>query len=166
MPLSPADGMLSVIMIKRTETVLHHKGQISFPGGGVEEKDRSPEDTALREAEEEIGLRRQDVEILGRLEDTLTLTSNYIVHPYVGLVPPDYAFAVNPAEVERVIHVPLHVFHPENVAARRSEVLYRGANYRTEGYAFDGEVIWGATARIMENFMSIVGHKLVLPQRR
>jgi 8-oxo-dGTP pyrophosphatase MutT (NUDIX family) len=152
-------------MIKRTETVEQHKGQISFPGGGVEAVDASPEETALREAEEEIGLRREDVEILGRLDDAMTLTSNYIVHPFVGLVPSRYAFTLNQAEVARLIRVPLEIFHPANLGARRSEVHYRGASYATEGYAYDGDVIWGATARIMENFMTLVGHKLLLPQR-
>lgn len=155
-PLLPEGGECTVVMIKRTDTVQHHKGQISFPGGGVEQEDHTPRETALREAEEEIGLRRQDVEILGRLDDAVTLTSNYIVHPYVGLVPADYAFAINRSEVKKVIRVPLQVFHPENAAARRSEVRYRGASYPTEGYAFDGEVIWGATARIMQNLVEIL----------
>jgi 8-oxo-dGTP pyrophosphatase MutT (NUDIX family) len=163
-PLLDEDGVSKVLFTKRTDNVEHHKGQISFPGGAVDEEDGSFEDTALREAHEEIGLRRDDVEILGRIDDTLTLVSSFVIHPFVGFVVEPYDFVVNKAEVKRIIKVPLYVFHPKNPQYQRDSVEYEGMTYRAIAYAYNGDLIWGATARIMENFMNILGHKLHLPR--
>jgi 8-oxo-dGTP pyrophosphatase MutT (NUDIX family) len=163
-PLLDEEGVSKVLFTKRTDNVEHHKGQISFPGGAVEEEDGSFEDTALREAHEEIGLRRDDVEILGRIDDTLTLVSSFVIHPFVGFVVEPYDFVVNKAEVKRIIKVPLYVFHPENPQYQRDSVEYEGMTYRAIAYAYNGDLIWGATARMMENFMNILGHKLHLPR--
>ena len=156
-PLLDEEGATKILFTKRTTRVEHHKGQISFPGGAVDEEDGSFEDTALREAHEEIGLRRDDVEILGRIDDTLTLVSSFIVHPVVGFVPDPCDFKLNGAEVDRIIKAPLYVFHPENPQYRRDSVEYEGMTYRAVAYEYNGDVIWGATARMMENFMNILG---------
>ena len=163
-PLLDDGGVPEVLFTKRTDKVEHHKGQISFPGGAVDDGDGSFEDTALREAHEEIGLRREDVEILGRIDDTLTLVSSFVVHPVVGFVVEPYDFVVNRAEVKRIIKVPLYVFHPENPQYQRDSVEYEGMTYRAIAYEYNDDVIWGATARMMENFMNILGHKLDLPE--
>ncbi len=162
-PLLEEEGTSKILFTKRTHKVEHHKGQISFPGGSVDEGDVSFEDTALREAHEEIGLRREDVEILGRIDDTMTLVSSFVVHPFVGFVAEPYDFVVSEAEVKRIIKVPLYIFHPENTQYQRDSVEYEGMIYRAIAYEYNGDVIWGATARMMENFMSILGHKLHLP---
>ncbi|MBW1705798.1 MAG: CoA pyrophosphatase [Deltaproteobacteria bacterium] len=162
-PLLDDGGVPEVLFTKRTDKVEHHKGQISFPGGAVDDGDGSFEDTALREAHEEIGLRQEDVEILGRIDDTLTLVSSFVVHPVVGFVPNSYAFVINRVEVKRIIKVPLYVFHPENPQYQRGSVEYEGMTYRAIAYEYNDDVIWGATARMMENFMNILGHKLDLP---
>ena len=163
-PLLEEEGTSKILFTKRTNRVEHHKGQISFPGGAVDEEDVSFEDTALREAHEEIGLRREEVEILGRIDDTLTLVSSFVVHPFVGFVPEPYDFVVSKAEVKRIIKVPLYVFHPENPQYQRDSVEYEGTTYRAIAYEYNGDVIWGATARMMENFMNILGNKLHLPE--
>lgn len=163
-PLFEEDGIHKVLFTKRSDKVENHKGQISFPGGSVDEEDSSVEETALREACEEIGLLRDDVEILGRIDDTLTLVSNFVVHPFVGLVPYPYDFTINEAEVERLIMVPLRLFHPSVPGIKRGFIEFEGKACHTTTYKYDGEVIWGATARIMENFMNVILHKLPLPE--
>lgn len=161
-PLLVENGELKILFTKRTDVVEHHKGQISFPGGSVDEEDASIEETALREAHEEIGLQREDVEILGRTDDTLTLVSSFIIYPFVGLIPYPYDFIINTAEVERLIIAPLEAFGQGKSGTRGYGFEFEGGVYDTPTYPYDGEVIWGATARIIENFMDIIGHKLLL----
>jgi 8-oxo-dGTP pyrophosphatase MutT (NUDIX family) len=163
-PLLDEEGVYKVLFTERTHKVEHHKGQISFPGGRVDDGDASAREAALREAHEEIGVKNGDVEILGRIDDTFTLVSNFVVHPFVGIVPYPYDFTLNRAEVEKLIVVPLAVFHPESLEYRRDSVEYEGMIYRATAYEYKGDVIWGATARMMENFMDIVGHILPLPR--
>ena len=160
--LLEGENEYDVLFTKRTHEVGHHKGQISFPGGAVEAEDESLRETVLREADEEIGLMREDVEILGRIDYNLTLFSNFVVHPFAGVVSYPYDFKINPAEVARLLVVPLHVFHPDNPEYRRDTAEYEGVTYRGVAYEYEGDIIWGATARMMENFMNIVGEKIPL----
>jgi len=142
-----------VLFTKRTDTVEAHKGQISFPGGRIEKTDLSLLDTALRETEEEIGLSRQAVTVLGRSDDAYTLSSNYIVHPFVGLIPYPYPFRLNAGEVKKLVEVPLELFF------RTGEVMaveYEGKIFQNLAYAYEGEVVWGATARIMRSLVEIL----------
>jgi len=155
-PLFEAEGEFRLLFTKRTTKVEAHKGQISFPGGRTDREDGSPEETALREAEEEIGLRREDVTMLGRIDDAVTLTSNYIVHPFVGLIPHPYDFRINPGEVDRILEVPFEVFLPERGVGKILPIQYEGNVFQSWAYSYDGDVIWGATARIMKNFMEIL----------
>ena len=159
MPLFKENGEYKVLFTKRTSMVEHHKGQVSFPGGVVDEEDDSFLDTALREAFEEIGLLREDVEILGQVDDRLTLATNFLIHPYVGTIPYPYKFILNPAEVERLVKVPLRVFASDG----KTNVSVSGVgNYDGVVYSYEGNVIWGATAGIMENFVEILDEKLML----
>ena len=160
-PIFWQGGDYMILFTKRTHKLEHHKGQISFPGGSVDEEDNSVKDTVLREAREEIGLLKEDVELLGRIDDTMTVVSDFIVHPFVGLIPYPYDFAINTDEVARLIKVPLKAFHPEN-SGKGASFEFEGKTYRTPTYEYDGDVIWGATARIMEVFVNIIGHKLPL----
>ena len=160
-PIFRQGGDYKILFTKRTNNLEHHKGQISFPGGSVDEEDNSVKDTVLREAREEIGLLKEDVEILGRIDDTRTVVSDFIVHPFVGLIPYPYDFTINTDEVARLIKVPLKAFHPEN-SGKRASFEFEDNTYRTPTYEYDGDVIWGATARIMEIFVNIIGHKLPL----
>jgi 8-oxo-dGTP pyrophosphatase MutT (NUDIX family) len=163
-PLFEAGGEFRLLFTKRTTKVEAHKGQISFPGGRTDREDGSPEETALREAEEEIGLRREHVIMLGRVDDAVTLTSNYIVHPFVGLIPHPYNFRINPGEVDRILEVPFEIFLPERGVGKILPIQYEGNIVQSFAYTHDGEVIWGATARIMKNFMEILGEALKGPE--
>lgn len=159
-PLFKTHDGYSLLFTKRTNMVEEHKGQISFPGGSVDEGDGSFQETALREAYEEIGLRKEDVVVLGRVDDALTLASNFVIHPFVGLIPHPYRFRLNKEEVKRLIEVPLEVFLVEGSADRMGDVRYGGETYHSLVFPYDNDVIWGATARIMENFVEILGERL------
>ena len=165
-PLFIENGAFKLLFTKRTNKVEHHKGQVSFPGGAVEEEDGSLEETVFREAYEEIGLLKEDVEILGRIDDTLTVVSEFIVHPFIGFVPYPYDYIINTVEVDKLIKVPVTVFDPKNSACQRDFTEYDGMIIRSMAYEYDGDVIWGATARMMENFMHILGHELPLPRTK
>lgn len=159
-PILEDEGEYKVLFTKRTNQVDAHKGQISFPGGRVDKEDPSTEVTALREAEEEIGLKREDVEILGRLDDAVTLVSNFIVHPFVGLIPYPYPFRLSQEEVDRILLVPFRNFFPSGVADRVMPIRWEGGVVDSLSYPFEQDVIWGATARIMKSFVEILGGSL------
>ena len=164
LPLLEERGVCKVLFTKRTDSVEHHKGQISFPGGAVDKRDASIEETVLRETYEEIGLSRKNIEILGRIDDVLTVASNFVIHPLVGMVRSMEGLAINRAEVRRVITVPLSLFYDAGSEKRRYPVEYDGVTYETPAYEYREHTIWGATAGIMENFMEIIGDKLCLPR--
>ncbi len=162
-PLFKRKGDLLVLFTKRTNTVEHHKGQISFPGGAVDKTDGSFQETALRETWEEIGLGEEFIDVLGPVDDTLTLVSNFLIHPYVGFLRPGYACTVNPGEVKELLEVPLSVFHPAYAKIKEYTFEHDGHSFQAPGYEYGGNVIWGATARIMDNLMHILGDKIPLP---
>lgn len=162
-PLFKAASEYKVLFTKRAESVEAHKGQISFPGGRIEEEDGSPLETALREAEEEVGLSRKDVTVLGQMDEARTVSSNYIVHPFVGLIPYPYDFKISALEVKELLEVPFEIFLSGASAAEQTPVVYEGASYQLPAYRYRGEVIWGATARIMQNLVDLVKIKLDLP---
>ena len=164
LPLLVEGGLCKVLLTKRTDRVEHHKGQISFPGGAVDKVDVSIEETVLRETYEEIGLSREHIEILGRIDDVLTMASNYVVHPLVGHITHLNDLVISRAEVKKVIKAPLSLFHGANSEKRQYSVEYEGVIYETPAYQYGKDLIWGATARMMENFMEIIGDKLCLPR--
>lgn len=152
-PLFRDGGEYKILFIKRTETLEVHRGQISFPGGRIDSEDLSLQEAALRETEEEIGLPRHAVNVLGRIDDARTLSSDFIIHAFLGLVPFPFPFQLNSGEVRGLLEVPLRLF------CKGEEILpvdYEGKIYRNLAYAWDGEVIWGATARIMKNLVEII----------
>ena len=162
-PLFNKNGEYRILFTKRTTQVETHKGQISFPGGAVDKEDRALEETALREAYEEIGLLKKDVKILGQIDDTTTVVSNFVVHPFVGLIPYPYNFRINSEEVDRLIEVPFNVFLSDDPRYKRNSAEFEGVTYPPPAYLYHGDLIWGATARILENFMEILREKLGLP---
>lgn len=161
-PLFKDQGEYKILFTKRTNRVEEHKGQISFPGGSVDEEDDSFRETALREAFEEVGLLREDVKLLGSTDDSLTVASNFIIHPYVGFIPYPYPFRVNSREVKRLIEVPFKIFIEDQTAQKNGVYEYAGTLYEGPVYNYQGDVIWGASARIMENFLEILGKKMGL----
>ena len=158
-PLLVEEDMYKVLFTKRTDKVEHHKGHISFPGGAVDDEDRSIEETVLRESHEEIGLESEDVEILGRIDDILTMESSFIVHPFVGLIPGPYDFEINRIEVKRLIKVPWDTIISDSLENRTYTIESEGRTYQTPAFEYNGDLIWGATAWMMENFIEILNHK-------
>lgn len=151
--LYPVDGDLRIVLQKRSQHVEHHKGEISFPGGMVDEDDQSRLDTALREADEEMGIRPGDVQVLGRLDDTPTI-SDFMISTFVGTIPYPYTFTPSEVEVAKVLLVPIS--HLRKPTSFRDDVrLENGEFHRMPIYVYDGHVIFGATARILEQFLSL-----------
>ncbi len=153
-PIYKKQKQYYILFIKRTEKVKEHKSQISFPGGTREKGDRTLLDTALRECAEETGLRAEDVEILGELDDEVTTTSNYVVSPFVAAIPWPYQFRVNKEEVEEIIEVPISALLDKNCLRKNKELL-NGKEVDSYVYHYQGRVIWGATARILNRFLDI-----------
>jgi 8-oxo-dGTP pyrophosphatase MutT (NUDIX family) len=144
------------VLTKRTELVPTHKGQISFPGGGFEDGDGDLLTTALRETEEEIGLHRSDVTVVGALDDTVTAVSAHVVRPFVGFVPRPYPFRLDAFEIERLVHVPLRPLVAPHCF--REEIWERdGRPHSVYFFEYDGQTIWGLTARILKQFVEVVG---------
>jgi len=153
-PIYWRQGQYYILFTKRTERVKEHKGQISFPGGACREGDRTPLDTALRECAEEIGLVPTEVEVLGELDDTVTLVSNYIVTPFVALIPWPYQFKVDGWEVEDIIEASISALMDKGCLQEQTEVI-GGQKVTSYFYHYRGKVIWGATARILHQFLDI-----------
>jgi len=144
-PLFYNQGQYHVLFTERSEEVDFHKGQVCFPGGTREPSDSSLLQTALRETEEEIGLRAKDVEILGEFDDNVTLTSNYVISPFVALIPHPYPLKADGREIREIFSVPLSFLMDE-------------ANFKQESYEYEyeGHIIWGATARILRQFIHLL----------
>ena len=155
LPLYCKQGEYYLVFTKRTEQVKEHKGQISFPGGAYQEGDGTLLNTALRECAEEIDLVADKVEILGRLDDTITQTSNYIISPFVVVIPWPYEFKVNTEEIEEIIEVPISALLDKSCLRQETEII-SGETVTSYFYHYQGKVIWGATARILNQFLDIV----------
>lgn len=152
--LYPKDGELLTLLNKRTDLVEHHKGEISFPGGARDPEDTTILDTALRETSEEMGVKAEDVEILGQLDQVATLT-HFVITPFVGAIPSPYLFKVSEMEIAEVLEVPLSSLLDR--ANWREEVRLGpdGLN-RNYAYAYGKHLIYGATARILSQFLELV----------
>lgn len=161
-PIFRMNDEYHLLFTKRAPRVKYHQGHISFPGGVVDETDQSSEEAALREAEEEIGLLKGDVEILGPIDDSLTFVPPFIIHPFVGLIPHPYSFNINPKEVEKTIEVPLKFFASQVSKDDLSPGDFESGIGYPE-YRYHGELIWGTTASIVANFLGILMRSCALP---
>ena len=139
-----------VVLTRRRADLRRHAGEISFPGGRRDPEDTSLADTALREAEEEIGLVRDRVSLLGALPPTSTFATNYVIHPFVGTIPPGLVWRMSASEVDAVLELPLDALR---AARTRTRVERRGISFATDAYVVDEHLIWGATARILEHLL-------------
>ncbi len=152
-PLTYYKDEWHILFTRRTDRVESHKGQVSFPGGACDEGETTPEQTALREADEEIGMNPTDVKVLGRLSRLITISS-FRVSPIVGVIPWPYAFKVAGVEVARVFTIPLLWLANRNNywefslrESERSLIAY---------HPYDGELLWGATARMTVSFLKTI----------
>ena len=153
-PLASVDGEWHLLYTRRTDRVESHKGQVSFPGGACDEGETTPEQTALREAHEEVGILPQDVRVLGRLTNMITIT-HFRVTPVVGVVPWPYVFRVGNEEVARVFTIPLAWLAESR---NRWEFPFPERKRALIAYhPYDGELLWGATARMTVDFLNLLG---------
>jgi 8-oxo-dGTP pyrophosphatase MutT (NUDIX family) len=152
-PLFLRGDTVEILLTRRTDTVLTHKGQISFPGGQREETDIETVETALRESYEEIGLEPSRVTVLGELDDVFTAVSSFVITPVVGLVEggladlrpaPDEVKSLIMVSVDRLLDEKVHTTETRSVGEER---------YRIHYYTIDDDVIWGATGRIIYQFL-------------
>ena len=162
-PIYFLNGQYFIIFTRRTELVHHHKGEISFPGGGYHPDDGNLLITALRESYEEIGLLPEDVEILGELDDFLTRGSNYIITPFVGVISPDYRFRLSDYEIAELIEIPVEKLLAEGCRREDPVELVVGRWVVPYVYAYQGKLITGATARILKQFLEIYSQAAGLP---
>lgn len=155
LPLYVRDHALWTLFTKRTETVEHHKGQISFPGGGQHAEDENLWVTAIRETEEEIGVPRESIRLLGALPRMLTVT-DFDVSPFVGAIPYPVTFRLEAGEVESILEVPLTYLLDPQVVEEKA-IRWKGHDLMTRVYHYHGHAIWGATARILADFLEALG---------
>jgi 8-oxo-dGTP pyrophosphatase MutT (NUDIX family) len=153
-PLYLQDGELHSVFTRRREDLRRHPGEISFPGGRLDEGESSLVATALREADEEIGLPPEAVELVGALQPTPTIATGYAVYPFVGLIEPGREWTLSPREVAEILELSLHRLLD---GYERRRLVRRGLPIRTDTYAVDGNVIWGATARILSDLFDRIG---------
>jgi len=141
----------TVIFTVRTDTLPSHKGQISFPGGSIDDTDATAQDAALREAEEELGLDIARWRILGELDAVPTFVSGYVITPFVGWTEEPPELRPNPSEVARVLEVPLDDLVED--IRRPPGFSHGGRTFPTEAWVWHDHVIWGATARVVRLFL-------------
>ncbi|MDX9862991.1 MAG: CoA pyrophosphatase [Rhodospirillales bacterium] len=154
-PVIDRRDMLTVLFTRRTDDLPEHAGQICFPGGRIESDDASPEDAALRETEEEIGLSRHHVEVLGRLDDYAT-RSGFSITPVVGMVSPPFALALQAREVAETFEVPLD-FLLDSTNHQKHERILAGRDRHFYAMPYEGHFIWGATAGMLINLHQRLG---------
>jgi len=155
-PITVWGDELAILFTKRTNSVNSHQNQISFPGGAIEKKDADPLAAALRETEEEIGIKKKDIEILGELEARNTSTGFYI-YPFVGFIHNLDEIQINKLEVERIIYIPEKWLRdPKNSHTE----IYKGRDTRTYPVIafsnYDGEKVWGITASLVRKLLGII----------
>lgn len=150
-PLFLRQDELWILLTRRTDDLPKHAGEISFPGGGAEVQDRDLWETALRETEEEMGIRSGDVTCLGQLDDFVSV-HGYLVTPYVGCFAGGYAYRIDPGEIAEVIELPLGrlrnpaIYHQE-------DWQHKGRTIPVDFYRLDGHTIWGLTAAILKQLL-------------
>jgi len=162
-PLVNREDGLTVLLTERTEHLANHAGQVSFPGGHAEEGE-TPEETALRETEEEVGLEQDKIAVLGRLDNYVTRTG-FMVTPVVGLVELPFEVNPDPNEVAEVFEVPLDFFL-DPVNHQRHSYFYQGKDRYFYAMPYEGHYIWGATAGMLVNlYQFLSGGEIKIPKR-
>jgi 8-oxo-dGTP pyrophosphatase MutT (NUDIX family) len=156
-PLYESRGELNAVFTRRRDDLRRHPGEISFPGGRYDEGERDLLATALREAEEEIGLRSDAVEVVGALQPTPTIATGYAVYPFVGVIEAGREWTPSVREVAEVIELPLSGLL---AGYGRRRLVRRGLSIRTDTYLVGEHLIWGATARILADLFDRIGSLL------
>jgi 8-oxo-dGTP pyrophosphatase MutT (NUDIX family) len=153
-PLYVQDGELHVVLTRRRADLRRHAGEVSFPGGRQDDDETDLRVTALREAHEEIGLPPAAVELVGALQPTPTIATNYAVYPFVGLIEPGLEWTVSAREVDEVLELSLADLR---AGYGRQRLLRRGVPFRTDVYVVGETLVWGATARMLSDLLERLG---------
>ncbi len=156
-PLFIRGGELHVVLTRRRDDMRRHAGEISFPGGRRDGADRDLLASALREAHEEIGIPAEAVEVVGALQPTPTIATNYAVYPFVGVMEPGFAWEPSDAEVADVLELSLADLR---AGYTRRRMVRRGVPFRTDVYDVGGNLVWGATARMLGDLLDRVSPEL------
>ncbi len=156
MPLLYIDEALHILFTKRSQEVEHHKGEISFPGGTLDDNDSSLLDCALRESHEEIGLRPEDTQIIGLLDDFRTVVTHFVVTPFVGRIPYPYPFQVSEYEISELIFIPISSLLDPSNHAKKDKTGGDGRLYHLDYFYYQEHTIWGATGFILKQFLELV----------
>jgi 8-oxo-dGTP pyrophosphatase MutT (NUDIX family) len=149
-PLFVSEGGLHAVFTRRRDDLRRHAGEISFPGGRQDDDESDLRLTALREAEEEIGLPPDAVELIGALQPTPTIATNYAVYPFVGLIEPGHEWKPSATEVAAILELSLDDLRN---GYERQRMLRRGIPFRTDVYVVGDDLIWGATARMLTDLL-------------
>jgi 8-oxo-dGTP pyrophosphatase MutT (NUDIX family) len=147
------DGEPHLVFTRRRDDLRRHAGEISFPGGRADPTDPDLVATALREAHEEIGLPPDAVEVVGALQPTPTIATDYAVYPFVGLIEPGMEWTLSPREVAEVLELSLRDLR---AGYGRRRLIRRGVPFRTDVYVVGDTLIWGATARMLGDLLDRV----------
>jgi 8-oxo-dGTP pyrophosphatase MutT (NUDIX family) len=155
-PLIEKSDGLHLLLTQRAQHLRHHAGQISFPGGSMDDTDRDLIHTALRETEEEVGIAQTDIDVLGKLPLQPT-GSGFLIQPVVGVLPQPFELTLSEDEVSAAFEAPVDfLFDPDN--QQHSYREYGGKNYSIYSIPYDGWNIWGATANIIVKFSQLLDH--------
>lgn len=156
--LYPKDGGYCVLLNKRSQEVEHHKGEISFPGGATDPEDRDSLDTALRETEEEMGICRDDITVFGEMDEVAT-RSRFRVNVFAGVISSPYEFRPSPDEIAEIVEFPVNALR--DPASVRVETHWQdGAPSTVYSYAYGKHLVFGATARILQQFLQLLENGL------
>ena len=160
--LFPVDGRIYTCLIKRPSSMKHHPGQVSLPGGAVENSDSSPEMTAIREAREEVGIDPQEIQVIGKLSDLYIPVSRFVIHPYLAWSHECPHFQPNAREVEKLILFPVFDFATSETLCEEELDTVTG-RLKVPCYPFAGEIIWGATAMILSELFEVLKKSPFIP---
>ncbi len=159
-PFVCVENRWSLLFTRRADTLKNHRGQVSFPGGGMEDGDHTPIDTALRETYEEIGLKRSEVQIIGNMPDFITI-SDFLVTPVVSCVDWPVPLEISADEVSRVFTIPIDWLRNSENWEERTYSHPNGLYGTVIFYnLYDGELLWGISAKITIDLLNILGHKI------
>lgn len=152
----PFREQVYLVLMKRTEYPGVHSGQISFPGGGWEPGDQDMTETALRETEEEIGVRRNLVKPVGFLSELFIPPSNFLVTPVIGYTAERPEFLPDPVEVDKIVEIPLNELFRDENRQNKDITVYPDIRLRVPCFNIDGNVIWGATAMMLNELVEVI----------
>jgi mutator protein MutT len=153
-PLVRDGGGWSILFSRRSANLQAHSGQIAFPGGAVENGETLAE-AAVREAQEEVGIAPERVELIGRLDDLLTANTGFLVAPFIGVIRERIEYVLQASEVDEVFEVPVDALLTPSLPVVRY-VTYREERYPAYSYPYGGHEIWGLTGRMLKTFLDLV----------